>query len=548
MNVAPDVVDAVPGEAASKTEETGPSAAEISPGRDVRVPASAPELPAFSSLDGLDDLLTDGLNISPPSLNESLEEDGGPDWGVLPEPLELSKLRPVSKGSEDEEDVFYETPTHPAAAVCAIASNPRIPEHLSAFLAVGVHGGLILTPQAVLACNPADVKLEEAYEVFVQHGLGVPPQPPRASDRIAVTSTGSEPEVVAATPSPASDKQPAIDSAEPFECTSEPRSAANDASTRPSSELKAFSWMQSRSRTTVLELGRLVREDRAQRDATAKVGAEKARATADAASSAARDDASGLLFQRNDRGGASKQDPVRWIAQEEAGIALALKAVRLTNQRRAKRSGGGIASAAGGGSSSEESSIWSFLMPRSSKMRPEAAAEMARAQVAAAAAVEVMREHNKTVNEKEESRGSASSRSSSSTSAGRRPRSAPPAPLSARGGSDVCETTLEGAPAESKDPRSDDEGNEPLPSLVTGQQFPDRDEPLLTLDDSSFLARRRRTESRSSHDTLAALSQKTPGFPRALSLGSSTGNVPKPPPPARKKRVSFTDTNTIHPI
>lgn len=514
---------------------------------DLRLPATAPELPAFSSLDGLTDNFADGLNVSTPSLDELFDDDeeNGPDWGALPEPLQFSKLESTSVPTEGDHVAPEYSLSLPTPG--PVTDDPRIPKHLASYLSVGVHGGVILTPKAVLTCNSDDVKLEEAYEIFVRHGLNVPLKlspAPQAAD-----TASAKLDAQLSVQREALREEPLAPGAEiAHKAQEDARGSASATSDDPShsnTELRKFSWMQSQTRKTVLEIGRIIQEDRAEREASAREGAEKARAAADAASRIARDDASGLPLRRDVKAAPHKQDVVRWVAQEEAAIAQALKAVRLSAQKRARRSGVGTGSSAIGGSGSEESSIWSFLMPRTTKMRPEAAAEMARAQFAAAAAVEVMREHQELneSREKRDSTASTSSRSSAASSASRRPRSAPPAPFHARGGD---ENARSGSDENSDGGRGVAQDGSSVSAI--GRPFPDREEPLLTLDDSTFMARRRRVMPLSNEESLAALSLRTPGFPRALSMDGSRGSAPKPKPPPKKKRVSFTGTNTIHPI
>jgi hypothetical protein len=546
----------------------------------LRMPAVAPALPAYASADGVRGS-SGSYDLSASSISGSFDGKDGDCWGALPEPRQPAAAVASETPAPASTASIPETPA-------ASEPDPRIPSHMVQYVAAGLHGGLIFTPFAVVGADPADAKLDEAYELVARHGLAAdaPPRkppvdgggaaaegpPPLAVSKghagavngagLRIGADGGAPGCRRASSVQAAarrlsalslggtDSANASDPAPPSLCApvpaqaSAPASAGAGAATLPTSAapraplpLREFSWRQSQSRKTVLEFGRLVRERRAEHDVAARSGAERARAAADAASGRSAEDGAPCASPAPAPARAGG-DHVRWIAQEEAAVAQALRAVRQSNQKRARRAGAGGAGAGGAPGGAEESSIWGFLMPRSSKLRPEAAAEMARAQVAAAAAVKAMQEDSDARRAQRGSiRGPSPLSLGGESSGGRRPRSAPPAPMYARRGGAAEDASRDGDVRESAD------GAEAVP-VDGGPPFPDRGEAVLTLDDATFLTRRRRASAR---ESLASSSpMQTPGFPRALSLGPAPGPGPKAPP--KKKRVSFTPTNTIHPI
>lgn len=129
---------------------------------------------------------------------------------------------------------------------------------------------------------------------------------------------------------------------------------------------------------------------------------EKEAARARAAAAKRRSTVSGADVPGTAKQSAETVDPVLWAAQEEAFAASALRNLRSQYSKTRKTMSRAAA---------EGNSLWSFLVPRASKLSPEAAAEMARARIAAAAAAAAMREPEPLTggtNEKEPARNMTS--------------------------------------------------------------------------------------------------------------------------------------------
>jgi hypothetical protein len=436
------------------------------------------------------------------------------------------------------EHALVDPPT-PVAQEPPLSDDPRIPTQLRRYVGVGMHGGLVLTPFTILSADPADACLDDAYHLVADHAMGV-------------ADTGKS--LVANAPPPLSSMRIPLASEE-HEQSSSAASSTNDASSFASplaqERRSEFSWLHSHSRKIVVDFGRSVRAEREKREIEERAEAVAAIATAAAATGRAVDDkppdrkpvAPPLTAAES-----AQDDPIVWIAQEEAAVAQTLRAVRLAAQQRSGRFGGvggsggtvgggingtGAGSMSGGG---EESSIWGFLMPRSSKMRPEAAAEMARARVAAAAAAAAMRDDVPEV-----------------------PRVA----LDSSGISTIekyseeCASTDAGDASSSRRAQSDDS----YPALGAAANAKlDIDKEMLELDDATLLARMRGLSLQIPQSPV-----KNPGFPRALSLGldrgggngggnSGAGSVAKCRPDVpegfkmpKKKRVTFnSQNNSVH--
>lgn len=590
-------------------------------------PAAAPALPAWSSSDSLPAPQT--LAFDPARLDRN---DCGLDEDCLPSPPAPPSRDSLEVGDEGDSgwqasagrellrsppavdssnvDVF---PVHvdDGGAELQVPSDERIPKYLQRYLRVGYHGGLVLTPFAIVGTDSGDQELADAYELAVRHGLlanrgdverggegvaksnaDLPADNEEAAGQVAEMA---EKEAPAGVIEPTGEGKTFADSnsvtsgtdvvgseetalnlasgvakisLESKSVNSESKTrAASDASKPPDLNLEAlesdeafhfdkvptFEWKTSQSRKVVLEFGRAVGERRAQHAREAQSGAERARAAAEAASSRFQADnerAPELERMRPTLQSSEPPDPVLWIAQEEAGVAQALRAVRAESQKSAKRTAAGAGGASSGG---EESSLWAFFLPKSSsKMRPEAAAEMARAQVAAAAAVEAMREDSEPPPREIQRPVSGSSLSSGGGgfSSGRRARSAPPSASRSR------RSAESGASSEGGDDREDGMGTDgslgeygddrdALVDILPAGGFPDRGAGgLRVLDDSKFFAQQRNAQS--SRDSISGSPVKSPGFPRARSLGAGASSSLARPVP-KKKRVSFT-ANTIHPI
>lgn len=433
-------------------------------------------------------------------------------WACLP-PVTVTSLRAPS-------------PIPPAPVLSDDAN--RIPAALRHLVAVGVRGGLVFTPAAMAAdADHADARLRAAFETVVAASLM------RGGDEHLGLEDGMAAVHLGDVAADANDEAPAA----PVESSAEsPAESATEAPTDAPAELPKFHWKTSHSRHSVLDFGDRVRAQRAVLAQAARTGAAAARATATAASISTEGERPPAIARRL----SARDDPVRWIAQEEAAVGQALRAVRGLSQRRARRGGGGGSHAAARGPA-EDTGIWSFLMPKSPKLRPEAAAEMARAKVAAAEAVRTMRDGNKN-------RLSLPASGSGATQAaanGRRPRSVDASAVQPED-SDVSRTATGGNDGASE--ASEAETASEARSVEFGlSAYPDRDEScdallLPSLDDVHFLARHRRaSNNRDSNPSISPM--KTPGFPRGLSLDAT----PRTPP--KKKRVSFnSENNTIHPI
>lgn len=484
----------------------------------------------------------------------------------------------------------------------AARHDERIPQRLHRYLSVGCNGGLILSTYALLDADVADTQLAEAYALFDKHNFG---------------ATAGEGLAKPAAQSPVGgDKE-----------SSEPATLSHKKHTALLSRRRRtqFVWSESESRRELLAFGVVARGEREQHAREAHESAERARATAAEASSrvarladgagggaatspvasavpaaqregdrdtrssprprgrraqqqgdGATDDPDATSGGRAATSTSPDDDAVVWIAQEEAAVAQALRAVRLHSQKRARRwrssasgvsvSGGlgaGVAATAsalsgritsvvsgvtghgqgagtsvdgrgssggslGSASSADEGSIWSFLMPRSSKMRPEAAAEMARARVAAAEAAQVMRdeEYASSVTD-----GTIGSLSTDGARSGRSGTAAPPAAATSE-----RERRRQSAP-----PLSLSGPGRYASASADGLDVGRVSEATtrLALDDSTLLARAHRRSAPLQTPT----SPVHPGFPRAL-VGDPA-SVASVKATVKKKRVSFTAENTV---
>lgn len=532
------------------------------------VPAPAPPLPSYPSHGGAAMQLGSATFSATSGNGYDMDRLSWPKLPTSPVPpsLPAGPAARVNSGagsllvnSAILESVSEEEPLIPPSPVLE-DNESRIPEDLAPYVAVGLRGGLVFTPFAVTGADPGDAKLERAFELVIQHSLLRATKREVNGDVSGDVCSGKAIVATAAAQMEkmnlhSGDTQPddvaKIKSGDDGLC---PPAITEETpvSTKPPVELNKFLWKKSQSRQTVIDFGRRVREHRAELEVLARSGAEQAIAAATAASARPREDGEGLLPSVTKPPSARSDDPVRWIAQEEAAVGQALRAVRTISQKRARKGGNSKIGANANGAPSEESSIWNFLMPKSGKLRPEAAAEMARAKIAAAAAVKKMME------DKEEKRMSrngdnrlslpSSFRDGARGSSGRRPRSADAMSTSSRGQGRLANESPLSTPERLKE--GGDGLSESQSSRTSigervfdfGLSYPDRgDDDLLKLDDGNFLARHRRASS--TRDSTTSISpMKTPGFPRELLLDAT----PRTPP--KKKRVSFNSENTVHPI
>jgi hypothetical protein len=272
---------------------------------------------------------------------------------------------------------------------------------------------------------------------------------------------------------------------------------------------KHFSWMDSACRQTVVEFGKLVHVHRVEQQLTEQRALEAALATAQAASkrTGKEDFSVGTKEHSSD---SNVHDVNAWMAQERAFIAETLRAVTHNVQKRARRSSG-LTSFSGGSAEADDSWTWGFLLPKSTKLKPEAAAEMARARVAAAAAAKAMLGDDAEVFQGSGRSCSPGSSYPTAEVSGRhrqRPISEPPlhrSPLDMRSGGGTV------------DRRSTDGGGLPY------------------FDDTTMMhrAQLQNASPLTSLDSLIG----NPGFPRALSEESTRQASRKAP--LKKKRVSF---------
>lgn len=151
----------------------------------------------------------------------------------------------------------------------------------------------------------------------------------------------------------------------------------------PVQELATFSWAESQSRVALEQFNTAVETERKAREVQEEAEAQKAMARAAAAGARSTQQLRAKLPAPTNHFPSYSLDPVVWAAQQESAAAAVLKELR-TNLSKMKKGSSKT--------SSESSPIWALLSQRNSKLKPEAAAEMARAKIAAAAAAAAMRE------------------------------------------------------------------------------------------------------------------------------------------------------------
>lgn len=147
--------------------------------------------------------------------------------------------------------------------------------------------------------------------------------------------------------------------------------------------LQSFTWGSSCAREIVYSFSQQSREKRLAHLELRRAEVERALALAAAASARCTAGPNPSANARGELGQMrASDDLVLWMAQEDAAASSVLRELRVLQSRARKGSARGPFDAG---------SIWGLLAPRSSKMKPQAAAEMARARVAAAAAAAAMR-------------------------------------------------------------------------------------------------------------------------------------------------------------
>lgn len=151
----------------------------------------------------------------------------------------------------------------------------------------------------------------------------------------------------------------------------------------PVQDLTTFSWAESQSRAVLEQFNASVNDQRKAIQAEKDVEAQKAIARAAAAGANSTHQTRSKTRTTSNPNPTYNSDPVVWAAQQESAAAAVLRELR-TNLSKLKK--------ASSKTSAEGSPFWSLLSQRNSKMNPHAAAEMARARVAAAAAVAAMRQ------------------------------------------------------------------------------------------------------------------------------------------------------------
>jgi hypothetical protein len=433
--------------------------------------------------------------------------------------------------------------------------DDRIRVELRPFVCVGRHGGLVLTPHAVVDADAADPRLVEAYRLVVEHCLCSDAQRGTTSllplDNVATIESdvqvGSGIHTPTSSTEALSDEKGLVLSAHDVTqenhlnlelldiegCASEnsaddtnegavtasaeengSESAVDSESTKHRDLPQRFRWMDSESRQIILKFGSLVRAQRADREIAERRDSEAALATAQAASE---------RTAQNDYQGAKEKAPAQpsledanaWMSQQRFVISETFRTVRHTVQKRSRRGSGG---ASGGNVDHDDSGMWGFLLPRNTKLKPEAAAEMARARVAAAAAAKAM------LGDASDTPHGQGDHAASNNSASRdghhlrsrqRPMSEPP---------------LHGAKLDARPEGADLDGK----STVRVS--------LPFIDDATMLWRAQMQNV--PHDSSLDSPTSNPGFPRALSENFARQVGLKAP--SKKKRVSFGVSTVCH--
>lgn len=259
---------------------------------------------------------------------------------------------------------------------------PTLTREEARFLTRNADGEVYMTPEAVAdATGKHRPEVLSAFRKALVHAFGDDPSAAAAAAVIDASANTSADSITLPENSAQDAERKRSDCSEAASMTFAQLVGIDDFV--PRQELATFSWSASHAKTTLDNFNAKLEAEREARRAEEAVEAKRAMERAAAAGARTTHPTRQQAQADADRQQNITLDPVVWAAQEDAAASSVLREIRTGLSKMRKGSSR---------APPDGSPVWTLLAHKSSRLKPEAAAEMARAKIAAAAAAAAMRE------------------------------------------------------------------------------------------------------------------------------------------------------------